>query len=322
MLDPGAPAPAFLTFVAIHCSESTNHGILISSVSSAKAATSREGLTTCQKSRAIAMHALILAIIVSAQLREKPVQLVVGKATLLQSFTCKLCGATISNFPAVSRADDLRPLEDNCRVHLQSSRWKMGQETGKLDNVQFAWIGLGAVVDIRTFTELGDPRLRNRTRWVQVFVLKQRIVRMFRDPRFPGILSHKEADGVLLGRFVWVESQFLKQASQNRPFVFKGDEVYFGETHFDRRKIQDLWGDFCERYSKIERKALRNSPRVFWQLVDRTLAESCDRFGISIQVTWTIFGCPTELGLKTFKPEHQVAIDKLRTLSYDKIHKP
>jgi hypothetical protein len=59
-----------------------------------------------------------------------------GKATFKQ-FKCSKCGAAIWAFPAVSRAEDLRVLEDNCRIHLHSSRRNAGQETGRLDETSF-----------------------------------------------------------------------------------------------------------------------------------------------------------------------------------------
>jgi hypothetical protein len=180
--------------------------------------------------------------------------------------------------------------------------------------------------------------------------------------------------------------------NQNNGFQIKEEEVYFGQTHFPRRKIQDFWAEFCERYSEdytnkdpdvaarvnadytdglrrlqarilgmntnnagrfrktatakllaslankynlnveqikrmIDKIALMNKSQSddraerqeFWRIVEETLAEVCGRHGISLQIAWIILDCPTELGLKTMKPEHQEAIDILRIISYNKI---
>ena len=201
----------------------------------------------------------------------------------------------------------------------------MGQETGTLNRSQFAWIGLNALVDVREIIKPNDPRFGNRTELASVFVLKNRIARIVRynprDPRDPskGVYPvYKDGDSALVGRSVWIESQFLKQTGLNKSFEIKGEEVEFGKAHFSRGKIQDYWGLFCERYSEIEIRALKQQPRDFWRLVDDTLASACEECGISMKVGWIICDFSTELGLRTRKPEHQAAIDRLHVITWNK----
>jgi formylglycine-generating enzyme required for sulfatase activity len=188
----------------------------------------------------------------------QPMQPGLGKAHPVEFFTCNRCGATIRQFPAAVDFEDLKSLEDNCRVHLQASRWERGQETGKLDKTEFVWIGPSALVDIRELRKPNDAQIRNNTEFAHVFVLMDQITRIIGyrpnapfQPARGGVSPILEGghDSVLVGRSVWVESQFLK--TNNREFFeVRGQEVYFGQTHLTRRKIQDFWAEFCERYSE------------------------------------------------------------------------
>jgi hypothetical protein len=352
------------------------------------------------------MHAIALTLLLVAQVRSKDDPLVVGKASIINRFTCISCGATIQHFPACVDVEDLRSLDGSCRVHLQSSRWMSGQETGKLDKTEFVWIGqdyrLGpTVVDVRTIIKANDPNVHNKTELVQVFILAYSVYKNMGyyplDPRdaASGKRPRPKPQAVVqsdfVGRLVWVESQFLTQISQAKGFEVKGDEVSFEQTHFHRQKIQNFWAEFCERFSEddakrdprlgakvradyqvgvnrlqqrtlamttnnaaryrktaterlltslatkynlkvehiqrmVERKVTGNNPRnielaerqEYWQNVEETLAGVCERHGISLKIGWIIFASPTELGLKTLKPEHQEAIDNLRILSFVK----
>ena len=109
-------------------------------------------------------------------------QVLLGKATFLPTFTCNKCGASIRQFPMAVDFADLKPLEDNCRVHLQSSRWKNGQETGKLDRTEFIWMASGntsrsPIVDVREIVKANDPRSNNKSEWAHVFIFTHYVFR-------------------------------------------------------------------------------------------------------------------------------------------------
>ena len=184
-----------------------------------------------------------------------------GKATFLRTFNCKRCGATIGQYPVAVDFGDLKTLEDNCKVHLQSSRRKNGQETGKLDRTEFLWSApanppRSTLVDVREVIKANDPRFNNKTEWARVFLFRYDVLRV--TGYYPLTTRERDAGAApkprppvpvksdFVGREVWVESQFLMNL--NSGCELKGDEVYCGQTHFPKRKVQDFWAEFCERY--------------------------------------------------------------------------
>jgi hypothetical protein len=242
-------------------------------------------------------------------------QALLGKTDCVVGFTCQRCGATIRQFPAVIRAEDLRSLEDNCRVHLLSSRSKL-EWTGNLDQTEFAWIGASSLLDVREIIEPNDFQLRNKTKWARVFVLRR---------------YNNNLDDELAGEFVWMESQFLQPPNPHPQFRVAGQDIVFGEIHFPRQKIQDFYASFCQKYAAAEPKALKHpkpdfwrqalklGQPEFWRLVDSIVADICEQYEISMKIGGTICMSPTELGLEALQPEHQAALDRLRLLVYKRL---
>jgi formylglycine-generating enzyme required for sulfatase activity len=292
--------------------------------------------------RAASKHAPSSANSTAVAPKSSEQQIALGKAQITHSFTCKKCGATISQFPVALHAADLRSLEDDCRVHLQSSQWKNGQKTGVLDKTHFSWIASGAssrsnLVDVREIIRAEDPRYHNHNEWALVFALRDSInlslannqpsrrpasrsTRSTPKPllKFPSDLVNFPSN--LVGKFAWIETRFLTQVGQTKAFRIVVDEVYFSEVHIPRLKVQQFWHKFCREYAKIESKALPSEYHEFLKIINKTLVDSSNSCGISPKIAETIFHSPTELGLQKITQYEQTAIDKLRTiiLAYDR----
>jgi hypothetical protein len=222
-------------------------------------------------------------------------QIALGKAQILESFTCQKCGTTFHQFPVALHAEDLGSLDDDCRVHIQSSRCKDGQETGTLDKTNFSWIANGAtsrsnLVDVREIIRAEDLRFDNHNEWARVFVLRDTINRFLEPhpvsrgtaPRgtkpTSKVINNFPSD--LVGKFAWIETKFLTQVRDAKAFRIVDDEVYFGEVHFPHQKVQQFWGMFCEEYAKIEGRVSRSKYKEFMQAIDKTLADTCGACGI------------------------------------------
>src|SRR5262249_40311269 len=104
--------------------------------------------------------------------------------------------------------------------------------------------------------------------------------------------------------------------SSSSAFKTQGDDIIFRSARFPARKIQDFWAAFAERYTGVEQEAMKQDREGFRRGVEDTLAGVCEMHGMSFEIGRIIGHYYTEMGLKTSKPEHQDAVDRLLIEKY------